>query len=62
MLANLVLGLNMELQNVLYALLDPIQTVLGHLNVQNAPFQDQLTSRVQLMNHFVKVFILLQYL
>lgn len=56
MLANLVFGLHMELQNVLCAQLDHTPTILGHLNVQNARFQDQLTLRVQIMNYFVKVF------
>lgn len=54
MLANLVFGLHMELQNVLCALLDHIQTTLEHLNVQNAPLQNQPIRRVPTMNHFVK--------
>lgn len=55
MLANLVIGLHMELQNVLCALLGHIQKTLEHLNVQNVPFQNQLMPRVPMMNHFVKV-------
>lgn len=63
MLANLDFGLHMELQNVLCALLDHIQTTLEHLNVQNAPFQNQLILRVPTMNHFVKAsFHLLQFI